>query len=263
MGRSFLRVTLALLLAFAFATAATVALQLPPLGEGRSGFSMNGLAQTGLCVTALALPLAMLTIVLGETRRIRGLPYWAGAGLLVSILGIGALSFLKAGHAAAWRNTYDPGMFALVGLVSGGIYWFVAGRRSGRLMAAIERPSSPPLSERRCIGCTLATLALGFVPLVLIGSTTIYSLGEPLAPSLQRRAEAEAKTKLANAGLPDLAFKIDGDTGTVIGKSAAGNKRGEAFASASLALAPLVGFPGVVARLKNGISGGNAAEDRH
>ncbi len=211
-----------------------------------------------LAIAAFSLLPVAAAIVLGEARRIRGLPYWLTVGFLIALAGYGWLIVGNPGDGDDLRTATAFLTFAATGLAAGYIYWTIAGRHAGRLAAAFELASITNYgiaADSRCRTCTAVSLILGLVPLALLGWATIDRPAPDLAATLTERAENDARARLADAGLTALTFKIDDGVGIVRGQAPAGTTPAAAFEKSQTVLAPMVGMPGIVARLENAITG--------
>lgn len=127
--------TLAGALAAAIAAAALIAFAsgapFAPRESGESLIEFSLRLAVGVSLTGglLALP----AIALSEARRVRGPVYWIGVGLACA--GIAGLASPAGGLGTA-------ATLAAMGIAGGYVYWRLAGRRAGRLAAAVF--ASPP-----------------------------------------------------------------------------------------------------------------------
>lgn len=250
MWQSLLRIGSALLLSVTVAAAIAIA-----IAFDYSGFANDGLSPLARLLSALpkfaavAIPVALPFVLLGEARRVKGLPYWISGALIVAFAGLG------------WRvaSTDMPltlrtvAATVLIGCAGGTIYWRVAGHKAGRLMANFEASPRQRFDDRRCALCTTGTLAVLALPVLLIAYVTTLMPGPQLPDDIVRQAEADAKRKLEAAGLTELSLQIVGSVGNVTGALEGGKQRDRAYTVALHALSPLVGPGGVVARLENKI----------
>lgn len=201
--------------------------------------------------------LGLIAIAISERARLRQLLYWLLAGAVVAMLSFHALQSGEALPAAMFGGM-APLKFVTAGAFGGFVYWLVAGRRAGALWALVAGEAAPGTlgmreEQRRCTLCAVLWLALGLVPLALLGWQMFHNSSPSLAGRIAANAEADAARKLAGAGHPELAFKVHGYTGHVTGSVADAPAKDAAFAKAKEVLAPFVGVPGVVAVLENDI----------
>lgn len=212
--------------------------------------------RTVLTVAAFALPAALLPVWLAEARRVRGAAYWLVIGILIGALGYIAFTAASAGELRT-LNTFAA--FAVSGALGGLLYWWAAGKRSGTLMAAIERESrAADLDEaglrRRCSVCTAVMIALGVLPFGLIGWHLTNTPQVPWPQALAAKAESSAAKLLSDAGMPWASLKIDNHVGRLTGMAADAQARTASYEKAKSVLASMIGLPGVVAYLQNDLS---------
>jgi hypothetical protein len=124
-----------------FREAATVMLAFAAaLAAGTAIAWVSGLALYSLALVTI--PQAALTVVLSEARRVRGLLFWIAAGLVIAW---SALLIVPDARLRAFAA------LTAMGLAGGSIYWRLAGRRAGRLAAALARlgaaGDSPPANQ--------------------------------------------------------------------------------------------------------------------
>jgi outer membrane protein OmpA-like peptidoglycan-associated protein len=102
---------------------------------------------------------------------------------------------------------------------------------------------------RRWFNCPLCTLlglaGLGLLAWLLIGT------GQDKAQQVRARTEADATRLLAVAGFPWARLQIDDDVGRLVGEAPSLVQRTAARAAASTMLLPMMGVPGVFARLED------------
>ncbi len=156
-----------------------------------------------------------------------------------------------------------PVSFAVMGLLGGLAYWWVAGRNSGALSAALQLFFNPGQSSekgdrRRCAWCAVLGLLLGLVPLALLGWFAFHKSNPPITKVISAKAEADAARMLKEGGLPSLKFAIDErphheHIGHVSGTVANYAAKIDVYSRAKTILAPIVGMPGVVAVLHDNI----------
>lgn len=105
---------------------------------------------------------------------------------------------------------------------------------------------------RRWLNCPLCTLlglaALGLLAWLLIGT------GQDKAQQVRARTEADAARLLATAGFPWARLQIDDDVGRLVGEAPSLVQRTAARAAAGTMLLPMMGVPGVFARLEDALT---------
>lgn len=104
------------------------------------------------------------------------------------------------------------------------------------------------MSKRRlsCPLCTaLGLLGLGLLAWLLIGR------GDGKADQVRQRTEADAGQVLSAAGFPWAHLKIDNEVGRIEGEAPNPAARAAAYTAASTTLLPMMGIPGVFARLED------------
>jgi hypothetical protein len=262
MRQSLTTVLLALALALFVAAGIAVAGRLPLAASGAHPASNAFFFASLLAIAAFSLVPASAAIVLGEARRIRGLPYWLMAGLLIALAGYLSLIAWTPNNGDDLRTAAAFMTFAATGLAAGYVYWTISGRHAGRLAAAFELAAITnygAAADGRCRTCTAVSLILGLVPLAFLGWAAIDRSVPDLVASIEARAESDARTRLADAGLAALTLKIDDGVGIVMGKAPAGTTTAEAFEKSQVVLRPMVGMPGIVAHLENAIASDSAA----
>src|SRR5262245_9828512 len=91
-----------------------------------------------------AAPLALVTVVFAEWRRIHTPAYYALAGVAIAGLGFWLQYRSEAAGDLSILNTYALTAFALTGFVGGLVYWLCAGRRAegGRGRATAKAPAA-------------------------------------------------------------------------------------------------------------------------
>ncbi|MEQ1717114.1 MAG: hypothetical protein ABL907_14190, partial [Hyphomicrobium sp.] len=255
-----LRIAIGLGLATLAALAAGSMLGLP-LFEPALGFEPPfwRVAKASIPYLPFAAALGLAAIAIGEDRRLRHWAYWLFAGILIAIAGFFVLR--GQGASAAMTGGRAPLNFVLMGGAGGLVYWLLAGRKAGALVAAGSlftgsgvtgaEASTGRDEQRRCAVCAVLWLLIGLLPLGLLGWYTIHRSAPPLSERITAKAEADAVNLLAAAGLPALQLKVDGHTGHITGTVADGATKTKYFETAKTALAPLIGVPGVVAVLQN------------
>ena len=228
-----------------------------PLADVRSSeLPVWHLLRTAMPIAAFALPGAIVAILLGESRRVRGLAFWIFIGALLAALAYLTLASNGAPARSAVHSSKSFMTLLGMGFFGGFLYWLVAGRHSGHLAAAIERAGfAGGLDEhglrRRCRLCTAAALLIGLLPLALLGWHMIYRPNPMLPAVISARAESAAAQMLASDGLPWAKLTIDNHVGHVTGVAPDAAARTAGFEKAKLILEPMVGLPGVVAYLQN------------
>lgn len=258
MRRNALKILLGLLLAIAGAAAILQLTEWLRNAAPADDAQIHSLWRNLLVVAALGLPFALILVWLAEARRVRGLVFWLGAGALVAGL---AYVVAQGRHVGS-----PPALFSILasGLAGGWLYWAVAGKHSGALLAAIDRENhaaglSGAGSRSRCWACAFAMIMIGLLPVALGGWLLAEYSGGQWPHALRHQAEAEGNKLLIAAGLPSVTLKIDDHIGRVTGTAATSEMQKQAFAKAEAALSALVGAPGVVAYLQNDIVSEDAA----
>ncbi len=264
MVRGLLAVVLGLI--FAVLVAATAgAISGLPLIEAAAGFEppLARLTRAACPILLFILPMALAAIAAAEARRWRSWVYWGLVGAAIGICGYWA--YRNMGSAVAPVMTAGRALvsFAVMGLLGGLAYWWVAGRNAGELSAALQRFFNPgqPSEEgdrRRCAWCAVLGLLLGLVPLALLGWHAFHKSNPPIAKAIAAKAEADAARMLKEGGLPSLKFAIDErphheHIGHVSGSVANYAAKIDAYSRAKTILDPIVGMPGVVAVLHDDI----------
>lgn len=89
----------------------------------------------------------------------------------------------------------------------------------------------------------LGALVLGVLAWAWLGR------GDDLAAQVRQRSEADAAQILTGAGFPWARLQIDDEVGRVVGEAPSLVERAAAFAAAGSLLMPMMGSPGVFARL--------------
>ena len=264
MVRGVLAVIFGLLCAVLVAVAAGVVSGLPFL-EAKAGFEppLARLARAAWPMLVFALPMALAAIAAAEARLWRSWAYWGLAGVATGLCGYWAYRNMGADVAPAMTAGRAPLSFAVMGLLGGLAYWWVAGRKAGALSAALKlffdpKRSSEKGDRQRCALCAALGLLLGLVPLALLGWHAFHKSNPPIAKAIAAKAEVDAGRMLKEGGLPSLTFKIDErphhqHIGHVSGSVADYAAKTEAFKRAGSVLAPMVGMPGVVAVLQDDV----------
>ena len=264
MVRGVLAVVLGLILAVLVAAAAGAIAGLPLL-EAAAGFEppLARLAHAACPMLLFILPFALAAIAAAEARRWRSWGYWALVGAAIGVCGFWAYRNMGAAIAPAMTAGRAPVSFAVMGLLGGLAYWWVAGRKAGRLSAAFQLFFNPGQNSdkgdrRRCAWCAALGLLLGLVPLALLGWYAFHRSNPPIVKAITAKAEADAAGMLKEGGLPSLKFSIDArphheHIGHVSGSVANYAAKVDAYTRAKSILAPMVGMPGVVAVLQDDI----------
>ena len=253
-------------LIFAVLVAATAgAISGLPLIEAAAGFEppLARLARAACPIILFILPMALAAIAAAEARRWRSWGYWGLVGAAIGICGYWAYRNMGSAVAPAMTAGRAPVSFAVMGLLGGLAYWWVAGRNAGELSAALQLFFNPGQSSekgdrRRCAWCAVLGLLLGLVPLALLGWHAFHKSNPPFAKVIAAKAEADAARMLKEGGLPSLKFAIDErphheHIGHVSGSVANYAAKIDAYSRAKTILDPIVGMPGVVAVLHDDI----------
>ena len=96
------------------------------------------LLRSVLPIAAFALPGALLAIWLAEIRRVRGLAYWIFIGALLGLIGYVALAYVPWPQQESMRTVQTALTLLAGGALGGWVYWWIAGRWSGTLVAQLE-----------------------------------------------------------------------------------------------------------------------------
>ncbi len=264
MVRGLLSVVFGLVLAVLVAAAAGVVSGLPLL-QSIPGLEapIVRLAKSAWPMLQFVWPLALAAIAAAELRRWRSWDYWGLVGVAIGICGYGAYRSLGTDAAPAIMAGRAPVSFAVMGLLGGLAYWWIAGRKAGALSEAFQQFFGPGQSSdtgdrRRCALCASVGLLLGLIPLALLGWHAFHKSNPPIAKVVSAKAEADADRMLKEAGLASLKFSIDarpdhGHIGHVSGSVVDYAAKIRAFDQARTILSPIVGMPGIVAVLQNNI----------
>jgi outer membrane protein OmpA-like peptidoglycan-associated protein len=92
---------------------------------------------------------------------------------------------------------------------------------------------------------------LGLAGLVLL-AWLLIGRGDAKADAVRQKTEADAGRLLSAAGFPWATLKIDNEVGRLVGEAPSVAERAAAYAAASGTLLPMMGVPGVFARLEDG-----------
>ena len=264
MVRGVLAVVLGLIFAVLVAAAAGAISGLPLL-EAAAGFEppLARLAHAACPMLLFILPFALAAIAAAEARRWRSWGYWGLVGAAIGVCGYWAYRNMGAAIPPAMTAGRAPISFAVMGLLGGLAYWWVAGRQAGRLSAAFQMFFNPGQNSdkgdrRRCAWCAAFGLLLGLLPLALLGWYAFHKSNPPIVKAITAKAEADAARMLKEGGLPSLKFAIDErphheHIGHVSGSVANYAAKVDAYTRAKSILAPMVGMPGVVAVLQDDI----------
>ena len=264
MVRGVLAVVLGLIFAVLVAAAAGAISGLLLL-EAAAGFEppLARLAHAACPMLLFILPFALAAIAAAEARRWRSWGYWGLVGAAIGVCGYWAYRNMGAAIPPAMTAGRAPISFAVMGLLGGLAYWWVAGRQAGRLSAAFQMFFNPGQNSdkgdrRRCAWCAALGLLLGLVPLALLGWYAFHKSNPPIVKAITAKAEADAARMLKEGGLPSLKFAIDErphheHIGHVSGSVANYAAKIDAYTRAKSILAPMVGMPGVVAVLQDDI----------
>jgi outer membrane protein OmpA-like peptidoglycan-associated protein len=106
--------------------------------------------------------------------------------------------------------------------------------------------------SRRWWSCPVCTV-LGLVGLALL-AWWLIGRGDGKADAVRQRTEADAAEVLSAAGFPWARLKIDNEVGRIVGDAPSVAQRTAAYAAANTTLLPMMGVPGVFARLEDGQS---------
>lgn len=103
---------------------------------------------------------------------------------------------------------------------------------------------------RRWLSCPVCTV-LGLAGLALL-AWLLIGRGDAKADEVRQRTEADAGRLLSAAGFPWATLKIDNEVGRLVGEAPSVAQRAAAYTAASVTLLPMMGVPGVFARLEDG-----------
>jgi outer membrane protein OmpA-like peptidoglycan-associated protein len=92
---------------------------------------------------------------------------------------------------------------------------------------------------------------LGLAGLALL-AWLLIGRGDAKADEVRQKTEADAGRLLSAAGFPWATLKIDNEVGRLVGEAPSVAQRAAAHAAASGTLLPMMGVPGVFARLEDG-----------
>ena len=106
--------------------------------------------------------------------------------------------------------------------------------------------------SRRWWSCPVCTV-LGLAGLALL-AWLLIGRGDGKADAVRQRTEADAAEVLSAAGFPWARLKIDNEVGRIVGEAPSVAQRAAAYAAANATLLPMMGVPGVFARLEDGQS---------
>ena len=104
--------------------------------------------------------------------------------------------------------------------------------------------------SRRWWSCPLCML-LGLAGLALL-AWLLVGRGDAKADAVRQRTEADAAAVLSAAGFPWARLQIDDEVGRLVGEAPSLQQRAAAYAAAGTTLLPMMGVPGVFARLEDG-----------
>ncbi|MGE0382239.1 MAG: hypothetical protein AB7O90_15470, partial [Hyphomicrobium sp.] len=255
MLRLILRIGLALVAAIAAGLSVGSALGLPLVSTSQAATSAVWQALTGVgSYIPFVLLLSIIAIALAELLALRHWLYWLLAGCITAIIGFHVLEF--AGVSDVLSAEHAPLKFVVMGAAGGLVYWLLSGRNAGGLVAAAEQlyavsPVTAKEERRRCALCALMWLALGLIPLGLLGWQSLHLGSAPFADRLRSSAEGDATRLLTFAGLDGVKLRVEDHTGHVTGTVADAETKEKTFQKTKAVLAPLVGLPGIVAVLQN------------
>jgi outer membrane protein OmpA-like peptidoglycan-associated protein len=100
---------------------------------------------------------------------------------------------------------------------------------------------------RRWLNCPICTL-LGLLGLALL-AWLLIGTGQDKAQQVRARTESDAARLLSAAGFPWVRLEIDNEVGRIVGEAPSLVQRTAARAAASTLLLPMMGVPGVFARI--------------
>ncbi|MEX8495164.1 OmpA family protein [Sphaerotilus sp.] len=103
--------------------------------------------------------------------------------------------------------------------------------------------------SRRWWSCPVCTV-LGLAGLALL-VWLLIGRGDGQADAVRQRTAADAAQVLGAAGFPWAGLQIDNEVGRIVGEAPSPAQRAAAYAAASTALRPMMGVPGVFARLED------------
>ncbi len=149
-----------------------------------------------------------------------------------------------------------PWTYVAMGAVGGLVYWLLDDQRMRGLADAAgwlqdPRDRDARQERRRCALCAAVWLLLGLIPLGLLGWQILHGGYAPLAVRLTQNAEGDATRLLSVAGLKGVSLHVDDHTGHVLGTVPDASTKAKTFDEAKVALAPIIGLPGIVAALQN------------
>ncbi len=226
--------------------------------NGASAFSLLG-SSIGY-ILVYGLPLAGLAAAATEFVRLRSIAVHIAIGIVLALL---AARFSIHGEtltSPAYSGGALTGVAVLItGILSSLAYWITAGRRAGWRGDAAERAdtlareafrtASADAHVEYCKECLAVRAALGVLLFMLFSWVSIETGG--LRDWLVAETEVQGKAALKNAGYAWATFEIDGDRGVIHGLAPDEAEKRAAYDSVREALASAIGFPGVLARIKN------------
>ncbi len=226
--------------------------------NGASAFSLLG-SSIGY-VLVYGLPLAGLAAAATEFVRLRSVAVHIAFGIVVALV---AARFSIHGETLS-SPAYSGGALTCVavlvtGLLSSLAYWITAGRRAGWRGDAAERAdtlareafrtASADAHVEHCKECLAIRAALGVLLFMLFSWVSIETGG--LRDWLVAETEVQGKAVLKNAGYTWATFEVDGNRGVIHGLAPDEAEKRAAYDSVREALGSVIGFPGILARIKN------------
>lgn len=211
-------------------------------------------------VLAYGLPLAVVGAIVTEFVRIRH---------VTAHIALGTILTLAAAHFAVRGETLTSPVFSggaltimlvlLTGILTSLAYWAVAGRRAGwrgetaeraaTMAAEAFRTASANAYVEHCKECLAIRAVLGVLLFVLLGWLSIEASG--LRGWLMTETEVQGQTALKKAGYAWATFKVEGDRGVIKGLAPDEVDKRAAYDSVREALGSVIGFPGILAHIKN------------
>ena len=226
--------------------------------NGASVFSLLG-SSIGY-VLVYGLPLAGLAAAATEFVRLRSIAVHIAFGVVLTLL---AARFSVLGETLI-SPAFSGGALTAVAVLITGIlsslaYWIISGRRAGWRGDAAERAdtlareafrtASADAHVEHCKECLAVRVGLGVLLFMLFGWVSIEMAG--LRAWLVAETEVHGKAVLKNAGYAWATFEVDGNRGVIHGLAPDEAEKRAAYDSVREALGSVVGFPGILARIKN------------
>jgi outer membrane protein OmpA-like peptidoglycan-associated protein len=225
---------------------------------GASVFSLLG-SSLGY-VLVYGLPLAGLAVAATEFVRLRSIGVYIALGIVLALL---AARFSIHGETLTSPAFSGGALTAIAVLITGVLsslaYWIISGRRAGWRGDAAERAdtlareafrtASADAHVEHCKECLAIRAGLGVLLFMLFGWVSIETGG--LRAWLVAETEVQGKAVLKNAGYAWATFEVDGNRGVIHGLAPDEAEKRAAYDSVREALGSVVGFPGILARIKN------------